>query len=156
MHIIAAKAVCFQEALRPDFKEYQTQVVINSKTIADEMMGYGYNLVSGGTDNHLILIDLNSKGITGFEAEVALGKAGIYANKNTIPYDTKSPQVTSGLRIGTPALSTRGMKEKEMVFIAGLINRVLERPSDEGIINDTRSKVKELCENFPIYSFINF
>jgi glycine hydroxymethyltransferase len=156
MHIIAAKAVCFQEALRPDFKEYQTQVVINAKTLADKMMEYGYDLVSGGTDNHLILIDLTSKGITGFEAEIALGKAGIYANKNTIPYDTKSPQVTSGLRIGTPALSTRGMKEKEMVLIAGMINRVLGKPSDEGVINDTRSKVKELCENFPIYSFINF
>jgi glycine hydroxymethyltransferase len=156
MHIIAAKAVCFQEALKPDFKEYQSQVIINARTLADEMMGYGYNLVSGGTDNHLMLIDLTSKGITGLEAEVALGKAGIYANKNTIPYDTKNPQVTSGLRIGTPALSTRGMKEKEMVLIAGMINRVLERPSDEGIINATRSKVKELCENFPIYSFINF
>jgi len=103
-----------------------------------------------------MLIDLTSKGITGFEAETALGKAGIYANKNTIPYDTKSAQVTSGLRIGTPALSTRGMKEKDMVFIASLINRVLERPSDEGIISDTRAKVKELCEGFPIYSFIDF
>jgi glycine hydroxymethyltransferase len=155
MHVIAAKAVCFQEALMPDFKSYQNQVIINSKTLADEMMGYGYNLVSGGTDNHLMLIDLTSKGITGLEAETALGKAGIYANKNTIPYDTKSPQVTSGLRIGTPALSTRGMKEKEMVFIASLINRVLERPGDEGIISDTRAKVKELCEGFPIYSFID-
>jgi glycine hydroxymethyltransferase len=156
MHIIAAKAVCFQEALRPDFKEYQNQVIVNAKTLADEMMGYGYDLVSGGTDNHLILIDLTSKGITGLEAEIALGKAGIYANKNTIPYDTKSPQVTSGLRIGTPALSTRGMKKQEMVLIAGMINKVLERPSDELIINDTRFKVKELCSNFPIYSFIDF
>jgi glycine hydroxymethyltransferase len=156
MHVIAAKAVCFKEALMPDFKEYQNQVIINSKALAEEMMGYGYNLVSGGTDNHLMLIDLTSKDITGFEAETALGKAGIYANKNTIPYDTKSAQVTSGLRIGTPALSTRGMKEKEMVFIASLINRVLERPSDEGIISDTRAKVKELCEGFPIYSFIDF
>jgi glycine hydroxymethyltransferase len=156
MHIIAAKAVCFQEALKPDFKEYQKHVILNAKTLADEMMGYGYDLVSGGTDNHLILIDLTSKGITGLEAEVALGKAGIYANKNTIPYDTKGPQVTSGLRIGTPALSTRGMKEPEMVLIAGMINRVLEKPSDEAIIKDTRAKVKELCEGFPIYSFIDF
>jgi len=156
MHIIAAKAVCFQEALRPDFKEYQKQVIINAKTLADEMMGFGYDLVSGGTDNHLILINLTSKGITGFEAETALGKAGIYANKNTIPFDKKSPQITSGLRIGTPALSTRGMKEQEMKLIAGLINRVLENLSDENIIMNTRSTVKELCERFPIYDFIDF
>lgn len=156
MHVIAAKAVCFKEALRPDFKEYQTQVIINSQTLADEMMGFGYELVSGGTDNHLILIDLTSKGLTGLEAEAALGRAGIYANKNTVPFDKKSPQVTSGLRIGTPALSTRGMKEQEMKLIAGLINRVLERPSDEDVIKNTRSTVKELCEQFPIYDFINF
>jgi glycine hydroxymethyltransferase len=155
MHIIAAKAVCFLEALRPDFKEYQKQVILNARTLADEMMGFGYDLVSGGTDNHLILIDLTSKGITGLEAETALGEAGIYANKNTIPFDKKSPQVTSGLRIGTPALSTRGMKEQEMKFIAGLINRILEKPSDEIAIRNTRSTVKELCEKFPIYSFID-
>ena len=156
MHVIAAKAVCFQEALNPDFKEYQKQVIINAKTLADEMMGFGYNLVSGGTDNHLILIDLTSKGLTGIEAETALGKAGIYANKNTVPFDKKSPQITSGLRIGTPALSTRGMKETEMKVIAGLINKVLENPADEGILKNTRNTVKDLCQRFPIYDFIDF
>ena len=156
MHIIAAKAVCFHEALRPDFKEYQKQVIINARTLADEMMDFGYDLVSGGTDNHLILIDLTSKGITGLEAETALGRAGIYANKNTIPFEKKSAQITSGLRIGTPALSTRGMKEDEMKLIAGLINRVLERPSDDNILKNTRDTVKELCQRFPIYDFIDF
>ena len=156
MHVIAAKAVCFQEALSPDFKDYQNQVILNARTLADEMMGFGYDLVSGGTDNHLILIDLTSKGITGLEAETALGRAGIYANKNTIPFDKKNPQVTSGLRIGTPALSTRGMKEQEMKLIAGLINRVLQNPADEDIIKNTRSTVKELCQRFPIYDFIDF
>lgn len=154
MHVIAAKAVCFQEALNPDFKEYQKQVLLNARILADEMTGLGYNLVSGGTDNHLILIDLTSKGITGLEAETALGRAGIYVNKNTIPFDKKSPQVTSGLRIGTPALSTRGMKEQEMKLIAGLINKVLENPEDEDIIKDTRATAKELCQRFPIYDFI--
>jgi glycine hydroxymethyltransferase len=156
MHVIAAKAVCFMEALNPNFREYQKQVILNAKTLADEMMSYGYNLVSGGTDNHLILIDLTSKGITGLEAETALGRAVIYANKTTIPFDKKNPQVTSGLRIGTPALSTRGMKEQEMKFIAGLINKVLENHSDEDIIKDTRSTVKELCRKFPIYDFLDF
>jgi glycine hydroxymethyltransferase len=156
MHVIAAKAVCFLEALRPDFMEYQNQVILNAKTLADEMMGFGYDLVSGGTDNHLILIDLTSKGITGLEAETALGRAGIYANKNTIPFDKKNPQVTSGLRIGTPALSTRGMKEQEMKLIAGLINSVLEHPADDHIIKNTRSTVKELCQRFPIYDFLDF
>jgi glycine hydroxymethyltransferase len=156
MHVIAAKAVCFQEALSPDFKEYQKQVILNARTLADEMMGFGYDLVSGGTDNHLMLIDLTSKGITGLEAETALGKAGIYANKNTIPFDKKNPQVTSGLRIGTPAISTRGMKEQEMKQIAGLINGVLKNPADENIIKNTRSTVKELCQRFPIYDFIDF
>jgi glycine hydroxymethyltransferase len=148
--------VCFQEALSPDFKEYQKQVILNARTLADEMMGFGYDLVSGGTDNHLMLIDLTSKGITGLEAETALGKAGIYANKNTIPFDKKNPQVTSGLRIGTPAISTRGMKEQEMKQIAGLINGVLKNPADENIIKNTRSTVKELCQRFPIYDFIDF
>jgi glycine hydroxymethyltransferase len=156
MQVIAAKAVCFKEALRPDFKEYQNQVILNARTLAGEMMGFGYDLVSGGTDNHLILIDLTSKGITGLEAETALGRAGIYANKNTIPFDKKNPQVTSGLRIGTPALSTRGMKEQEMKLIAGLINSVLENPADENIIKNTRSTVKELCQLFPIYDFLDF
>ena len=154
MHIIAAKAVCFGEALRPEFREYQRQVVANAAVLAREMTGYGFDLVSGGTDNHLILIDLNSKGITGLEAERALGRAGIYANKNTIPFDKRSPRVTSGLRIGTPALTTRGMKEPEMKVIAGLISTVLARPDNEGVLSDVRLQVKEMCKKFPIYDFM--
>ena len=155
MHIIAAKAVCFAEALKPEFREYQRQIVTNAKVLAEEMIGLGFELVSGGTDNHLILIDLTSKGITGLEAETALGKAGIYVNKNTIPFDKRSPQVTSGLRIGTPALTTRGMKEPEMKIIADLINRVLENQDDDKILRDTRSTVTELCQSFPVYEFMD-
>lgn len=151
MHIIAAKAVCFAEALRPEFKTYQQQVISNAKVLAEEMLRLGFDLVSGGTDNHLILIDLTSREITGLEAEISLGEAGIYVNKNTIPFEKRSPQVTSGLRIGTPALTTRGMKEDEMKIIAGLINRVLENPRDEKVLKDTRSAVEELCRGFPIY-----
>jgi len=154
MHVIAAKAVCFKEALRPEFRDYQQQVISNAAVLAEEMMGFGFDLVSGGTDNHLILIDLTSKGLTGLEAEEALGVAGIYVNKNTIPFEKRSPWVTSGLRIGTPALTTRGMKEPEIKVIADLINRVLEKPEDEKILHDTRSIVIELCKNFPIYEFI--
>ena len=155
MHVIAAKAVCFAEALRPEFIEYQKQIIKNAGILASELMGYGFDLVSGGTDNHLILIDLTSKGITGIEAETALGKAGIYANKNTIPFDKRNPQITSGLRIGTPALTTRGMKETEMKEIAGLISAVISRPADESVIRDTRSSVKHLVDRFPIYDFID-
>lgn len=154
MHIIAAKAVCFAEAMRPEFKRYQSQVIKNARTLAEEMMSFGFDLVTGGTDNHLILIDLSSKNITGFEAESVLGRAGIYVNKNTVPFDKRSPRVTSGLRIGTPALTTRGMKEQEMKMIAGLIRRVLERPEDEDLIKDTRAAVADLCRGFPIYDFM--
>jgi len=154
MHVIAAKAVCFGEALRPEFNEYQRQIVANAAVLAREMTGYGFDLVSGGTDNHLILIDLNSKGITGLEAERALGRAGIFANKNTIPFDKRSPRVTSGLRIGTPALTTRGMKEPEMKVIAGLIRKVLARPDNEAVLSDIRLQVKEMCNRFPIYDFM--
>lgn len=154
MHIIAAKAVCFKEALMPEFRVYQQQVIKNAGVLAEELKGYGFNLVSGGTDNHLILIDLRSKEITGSAAEKALGSAGIYANKNSIPYDKRGPQVTSGLRLGTPALTTRGMKEQEMRLIAGFINKVLESPCDERIIKNTRMMVQELCDNFPIYGFM--
>jgi glycine hydroxymethyltransferase len=155
MHIIAAKAVCFKEALMPEFKIYQQQVIDNARLLAEELKGYGFNLISGGTDNHLILIDLTSKGITGLEAEKVLGAAGIYVNKNTIPFDKMSPQVTSGLRIGTPALTTRGMKEQEMKVIAGYINKVLENPNDESVVKNTRMMVSELCDHFPIYSFLD-
>jgi glycine hydroxymethyltransferase len=150
MHIIAAKAVSFGEALRQGFRDYQQQVVTNAKVLAAELKEYGFNLVSGGTDNHLILVDLTSRGITGLKAESALGKAGIAVNKNTVPFDTRGPKVTSGLRIGTPALTTRGMKEPEMKIIAQLIKRVLENTSNEDELRNTRSTVSELCAGFPL------
>ena len=155
MHIIAAKAVSFGEALRQEFRDYQRQVVINARVLAEELLHYGFDLVSGGTDNHLILMDLTAKGITGLKAEMALSKAGIVVNKNTIPFDKKGPKVTSGLRIGMPALTTRGMKEPEMRVIAELTKRVLENPDDEKISQDTRAAVTELCSGFPIYEFLN-
>jgi len=155
MHVIAAKAVCFAEAMRPEFRIYQQQVIKNAEILAEEMMGFGFDLISGGTDNHLILIDLTLKEITGLEAETVLGRAGIYVNKNSVPADKRGPQVTSGLRIGTPALTTRGMKEPEMKIIADLIRRVLEKPEDEDVIKTTRSTVAELCYGFPIYDFMD-
>jgi len=151
MHVIAAKAVCFQEALKPEFREYQQQVIDNAGLLAKEMVGYGFDLVSGGTDNHMILIDLTSKGITGLQAETALGRAGMYVNKNTIPFEKRSPRVTSGLRIGTPAVTTRGMKESEIKVIADLTRKVLEKPESERTIKDARFTVTELCRRFPIY-----
>lgn len=155
MHIIAAKAVCFAEALKPAFRNYQLQIIKNARVLADELMGFGFDLVSGGTDNHLILIDLTSKGITGLEAEQALSRAGIAVNKNAVPFDKKGPQVTSGLRIGTPALTTRGMKESEMKVIAHLIKRVVENPNSQEVLKDTRSVVSELCKKFPIYEYLD-
>jgi glycine hydroxymethyltransferase len=155
MHIIAAKAVSFGEALKHEFRDYQGQVIRNARVLAEELMGHGFDLISGGTDNHLILIDLTSKGITGLDAENALGKTGIVVNKNTIPFDKRGPQVTSGLRIGTPALTTRGMKEPEMKIIAALIKGVLEDPNNGKILRETRSAVTELCERFPIYEYLN-
>lgn len=155
MHIIAAKAVSFGEALRQEFRDYQRQVVTNARVLAGELEGYGFNLVSGGTDNHLILMDLTSRGITGLKAESALGKAGIAVNKNTVPFDKRGPKVTSGLRIGTPAITTRRMKEPEMKIIAELIKRVLGNPTNEDKLRDTRSAVGELCARFPIYEFLN-
>ena len=154
MHIIAAKAVAFEEALRPDFAAYQKQVVVNAHVLAEALMGYGFDLVSGGTDNHLILIDLTAKGITGLDAERALGEAGIVANKNTVPFDKKSPKITSGLRLGTPALTTRGMKEAEIRQIAGLINEILDAPSSESVCRRVKGVVSELCGNFPIYPYL--
>ena len=151
MHIIAAKAVCFGEALRHEFRDYQRQVVENARVLAEELQGFGFDLVSGGTDNHLILIDLSERGLSGADAEKALGRAGIAVNKNVVPFDKKSPQVTSGLRIGTPALTTRGMREPEMRVIAHLIRRVLENPANEDVIREVRSVVSELCAGFPIY-----
>jgi len=155
MHIITAKAVAFAEALKPEFADYQKQIVKNAGVLAEELIKHGFDLVSGGTDNHLILVDLTHKGITGQEAERALGKAGIVANKNSIPFDKKGPKITSGLRLGTPALTTREMKEEEMKIIAGLIKRVLENPGSENTLMKAQKSVSELCRRFPIYQYLN-
>jgi glycine hydroxymethyltransferase len=151
MHVIAAKAVAFGEALQPDFKDYQHQVKLNASTIADTFIEKGYNLVSGGTDNHLILIDLRNKGLNGKIAEEALDKAGITANKNMVPFDTESPFVTSGIRIGTPALTTRGFREEQFVRVVELIDTVLQNPDDEQTQVSVKAKVKELCTKYPLY-----
>jgi len=151
MHIIAAKAVSFKLALEKEFKEYQKQTLANAKKLADELSKRGYRIVSGGTDNHLILMDLTRKGITGLEAERILGKAGIVANKNTVPYDKQGPRVTSGLRLGTPALTTRGLKEAEIRLVARLIRDLLENPESEETLKRARGLVSELCDSFPIY-----
>ena len=151
MHIIAAKAVAFGEALRTEFSGYQRQVVTNARVLAEELMGLGFKLVTGGTDNHLILIDLTRKGITGKEAEGALGQAGIVVNKNSVPFDKRGPRITSGLRLGTPAMTTRGMKEDEMRIIAGFIRKVLENPGSDNILTEVREAVLDLCSGFPIY-----
>jgi len=151
MHVIAAKAVGFKENLEPEYKKYCQQIINNTKVLADTMIQNGYNLVSGGTDNHLILVDLASRNISGKKAEVALEKAGITVNKNMVPFDTRSPFITSGIRIGTPALTTRGMKEKEMKFIAGLIDQVISHPENDTIIQKIKNQVYDLCQNFPLY-----
>ncbi|CAG7841097.1 serine hydroxymethyltransferase [Clostridium novyi B str. ATCC 27606] len=149
MHIIAAKAVCFGEALKEDYKQYMSQVVKNAKVLADELNKYGFRLVSGGTDNHLLLIDLTNKNITGKDAEKILDSIGITVNKNTIPFETKSPFVTSGIRIGTPAVTTRGFKEEEMKEIAFLINYVIE--NRYGDLSQAREKVDKMCSKYPLY-----
>lgn len=151
MHVIAAKAVAFKEAMMPEFKEYQRQVVKNAKALAEELIRLGYRLVSGGTDNHLMLVDLREKGITGKEAEKALEEAGITVNKNAIPFDPQPPTITSGIRIGTPALTTRGMKEEEMRYVARLIHQVLSNPKDDKVKEKVKKEVEELCKQFPIY-----
>src|SRR3990172_8603330 len=151
MHIIAAKAVAFREALTDDFKAYQNQIVKNAKTLADTLIAEGYRLVSGGTDTHLVLIDLTDKGISGKEAQETLDRSGITANKNRIPYDTKSAQVTSGIRVGTPAVTTRCMKEEEMKTIALLISEALKHSKDERGLQAVKEEVKALCNKFPLY-----
>lgn len=151
MHVIAAKAVAFGEALDASFLDYQKQVVVNARVLAEELLRHGFTLVSGGTDNHLILMDLTEKGITGLEAERLLGTAGIVTNKNSIPFDKRGPRITSGLRLGTPALTTRGMKESEMIQIAHLIRDVLEHPEDPQALKRTQGLVSDLCNSFPIY-----
>ncbi len=152
MHIIAAKAVAFGEALKPEFKEYAKQIVKNAQTLANELIARGYDIVSGGTDNHVFLVDLTAKNITGKAAENALHDAGITVNKNMVPFDTRSPFVTSGIRIGTPALTTKGMKEDEMKIIAGLIDRVLSNIDDEKVAKQVAEEVRELNKNFKMYS----
>ncbi|HOP48560.1 MAG TPA: serine hydroxymethyltransferase [Desulfobacteraceae bacterium] len=155
MHVIAAKAVAFGEALKPEFAVYQDQIIKNAKVLAEELLKSGVDLVSGGTDNHLVLVNLTQKGMTGQDAETALGKAGIVVNKNTIPFDTRGPRVTSGLRLGTPSLTTRGMKEPEMQQIAGFIVEALDNIDSESQLSKIRKSVNELCRNFPIYQYLN-
>jgi len=151
-HVIAAKAVAFKEAMSDDFKTYQKQVVTNAKTLADELASLGYRLVAGGTDTHLMLVDLRIKNITGRDAENALGKSDITVNRNTIPFDPQKPFVTSGIRLGTPALTTRGMKEAEMKKIAQLIDKVLSNIGNEKIYTEVKAGVKELAGSFPLYA----
>lgn len=150
-HVIAAKAVAFYEALQPQFKEYAKQVVVNSSALADSLLSSGLNLVTGGTDNHLVLVDLSNRAVTGKDAETALDHAGITVNKNTVPNEKRSPFVTSGVRIGTPALTTRGMRESEMKLIGGWISEVLESPSDTARLERIKVQVTELCQAYPVY-----
>ena len=150
-HIIAAKAVAFKEALEPSFKDYCGQIVSNSRTLANALIELGFNVVSGGTDNHLMLVDLRNKNVTGKVAEKALDEGGITVNKNTVPRETQSPFVTSGIRIGTPAVTTRGMKEPEMELIAGLIDRIIANPGDAGVASSVKEEVLDLTKRFPLY-----
>ena len=151
MHVIAAKAVAFKQAMTPEFADYQRQIVNNAKVLAEELLARGLELISGGTDNHIVLINLNKNDLTGIDAENALEHAGIIVNKNSVPFDKKRPSVTSGIRLGTPALTTRGMKEREMKTIAECITRVLERPYDKRALKDVKSTVHSLCRQFPLY-----
>lgn len=151
MHVIAAKAVAFGEALQPEFKEYAAQIIKNAKILADTLTADGFRIVSGGTDNHLMLVDLTSKNITGKEAQNVLDEVNITANKNTIPFEPRSPFVTSGLRLGSPALTTRGFKEADMKEVADIIALVLNNPSDEGKKIEARARVAALCEKYPLY-----
>jgi glycine hydroxymethyltransferase len=152
MHVIAAKAVSFKEALSPGFKSYARQIVANAQSLAQELKKRGLSLVSGGTDNHLMLVDVSGNGMTGADAEKALDAAGIALNKNVIPFDKLGPKKTSGIRIGTPAVTTRGMKEREMAYIADIIARVLERWRDGSFLEKTRREVRDFCSEYPIYA----
>jgi glycine hydroxymethyltransferase len=151
MHVIAAKAVCFKEALDPGFADYQKQIVANARRLAEALSSAGFRLVSGGTDNHLMLVDVFSKGLTGKIAEAALGKAGITVNKNAIPFDKNPPMVASGIRIGTPAVTSRGMREPEMDAIAEFITRALATPDDDAALAMVEREVETLCRKFPLY-----
>jgi len=154
MHVIAAKAVALGKAMTEEFKEYQRQIIKNAKRLSGSLEKKGYRIVSGGTDNHLFMVDLTTKGLSGKEAQESLEASGIMINKNLIPFDTKSPNVTSGIRVGTPAVTTRGMKEAEMDIIADLIDTVIQKPADEALQATTRETVKALCKRFPFYSRI--
>lgn len=156
MHVIAAKAMALKEAMSESFINYQKQIVKNAKKLADSLIDYGFKLVSNGTDNHLLLVDLRNKDITGLAAETALEKSNITVNKNTVPFEDKSPRVTSGIRIGTPAVTTRNMKENEMVTIAGLISEVLNNIDNESVHANIREKVEALCKAFPMYRGVLF
>ena len=152
MHVIAAKAVAFKEALQPDFKAYQQQVVTNAKVMVSVMQERGYKIVSNGTDNHLFLLDLIDKDITGKDADAALGRANITVNKNSVPNDPRSPFVTSGLRIGTPAITRRGFGENEAKQVASWICDVLDNMGDESVVERVQQEVVELCSRFPVYA----
>lgn len=147
MHVIAGKAVCFKEALEPEFKTYQEQIIKNAQALASRLLELDFNLVSGGTDNHLILIDLRNKHITGKALETKLDDVGITVNKNAVPFDTEKPSITSGIRIGTPAVTTRGFKEEDMIEIANLIDRVVKEEN----LDEVKSRVTALCEKYPLY-----
>ena len=150
MHIIAAKAVCFYQAMQPEFIDYQLSILRNAKVLAAELQNYGMRIISGGTDNHIVLVDLSPRGISGKEAEEALEAAGILVNRNTIPFDPKPPHLTSGIRLGTPALTTRGFGVEEMKHIAALITKLIFHPGDERIQKQVCQEVKEMCQRFPI------
>jgi glycine hydroxymethyltransferase len=152
MHIIAAKAVAFKLALEPSFKDYQKQIIANAKALADALMGYGFDLVSRGTDNHMMLIDLRNKGLTGKVMEYALNEAGLTVNKNAVPFDTEKPAVTSGIRLGSPAVTTRGFKEPEMKMIAAWIDRISKDAGNESLRAAVKAEIKELCSRFPLYA----
>ena len=147
MHVIAGKAVCFKEALEPEFKTYQEQIIKNAQALANRLLELDFNLVSGGTDNHLILIDLRNKHITGKALETRLDDIGITVNKNAVPFDTEKPSITSGIRIGTPAVTTRGFKEDDMIEIANLIDMVVKEEN----LDEVKSRVTALCEKYPLY-----
>src|SRR5688500_6408818 len=152
MHIIAAKAVCFREAAEPSFADYQKQIVANARRLSSALVAGGFRLVSGGTDNHLMLVDVFSRGLTGKAAEAALGKAGITVNKNAIPFDPNPPMTASGVRIGTPAVTTRGMGEREVDTIGELITRALSTPNDDAALGMAKAEVEKLCRMFPLYA----
>jgi glycine hydroxymethyltransferase len=152
MHVIAAKAVAFQEALQPEFRQYQQRVLANSKRLAEVLSSHGYRLVSGGTDNHLMLVDLSTTGLTGNVAEETLDKAGITVNKNSIPFDTRKPNVTSGIRVGTPAVTTRGMGVEQMETIGSFMHRALESVGNDTMLKSLAGEVAEFCSGFSLYS----